>query len=350
MERMPKKKRSGCPASGGTCASISSCEKSFPFVQRNGVKPTAHGRNAFSATNKPTPVSSARHVKISSISAPSRTQLHLHKLPGTPVPTISAPLMNTNSLISSPKQLVFEGTVNKNLITFLLDVGADHSIMTRALALTNGITVHPLDPPIATTFAKKSSEMIRFGTEPLQLQCQGHRSFVQPPVSEGVSLNLLVGHDWLQKNTLRIDWDHGSLMLFDSDQCYKWQAVWASPVFFVTKKNGELRLVMDYSGRNSQTQPDKFPLTLIEVLFGKMSKSKEFSRLDLRNGFYPIRMADGDIFKTSSSSPVCLFEWTVMPMVLVNASASIQRVTSELLKDLQFVQVYKDEIVVHSTT
>ncbi|KAL8440595.1 hypothetical protein Efla_007206 [Eimeria flavescens] len=79
--------------------------------------------------------------------------------------------------------------------------------------------------------------------------------------------------------------------------------LWASPVFFVSKKNGELRLVMDYSGRNSQTQPDKFPLTLIEVLFGKMSKSKEFSRLDLRNGFYPIRMADGDIFKTSSSSP-----------------------------------------------
>ncbi|KAL8440101.1 hypothetical protein Efla_001982 [Eimeria flavescens] len=157
--------------------------------------------------------------------------LHLDKLPGTPVPTISAPLINTNSLISSPKQLVFEGTVNKNLITFLLDVGADHSIMTRALALTNGITMYPLDPPIATTFAKKSSEMIRFGTEPLQLQCQGHRSFVQPPVSEGVSFNLLVGHDWLQKNNPRIDWDHGSLMLFDSDQCYKWQAVYSDAEF-----------------------------------------------------------------------------------------------------------------------
>ncbi|KAL8432412.1 hypothetical protein Efla_000189 [Eimeria flavescens] len=45
---------------------------------------------------------------------------------------------------------------------------------------------------------------------------------------------------------------------------------WASPVFFVSKKNGELNLVLDYRGLNSQTQPDKFSLPLINVLFDKM--------------------------------------------------------------------------------
>ncbi|KAL8440360.1 hypothetical protein Efla_000248 [Eimeria flavescens] len=61
-----------------------------------------------------------------------------------------AQVIKTNSLIISPKQLAYEGSVNKNPITFLLDGGADHSIMSRAFALTNRITTRPLDPPIAT--------------------------------------------------------------------------------------------------------------------------------------------------------------------------------------------------------
>ncbi|KAL8432736.1 hypothetical protein Efla_004405 [Eimeria flavescens] len=90
--------------------------------------------------------------------------------------------------------------------------------------------------------------------------------------------------------------------------------LWASPVFFVSKKNGELRLVVDYRGLTSQAQPDKLPLPLTDVLIDKMSKSKLFSLLDLRIGF-------------------------TRPLVM-----------SELFKDLQFAQVYKDEIAVHSTT
>ncbi|KAL8424934.1 hypothetical protein Efla_007575 [Eimeria flavescens] len=175
--------------------------------QRNGVKPPAHERNAFSATNKPTPVSSARYVKISPISGACRTQLHVDKLSGTPVRSISAQVIRTNSLISSPKQLVFAGhTVNKNPTTFLLDGGADNSIISRAFALTNGITMHTLDPPTATTFANNSSEVIRLATQLLPLQCQ-------------------VGLDWLQKSKPRVYWDHESLMLSDCDHCYKWEAV-----------------------------------------------------------------------------------------------------------------------------
>ncbi|KAL8437041.1 hypothetical protein Efla_005481 [Eimeria flavescens] len=118
---------------------------------------------------------------------------------------ISSQVTKSNSLISSPKQLVSEGTVNKNPITFLLEGGADHSIMSRAFALTNGIIMQPLDPPIATVFASNSSEVIRFATEPLRLQCQGHRSFVRPLVSNGVLLDLLLGLDWLQKKRQRVD-------------------------------------------------------------------------------------------------------------------------------------------------
>ncbi|KAL8270283.1 hypothetical protein Esti_005799 [Eimeria stiedai] len=70
-----------------------------------------------------------------------------------------------------------------------------------------------------------------------------------------------------------------------------------------------------------------------------MCKPKS-SRLDLRNGFYQIRMAKQEIFKTSFSSPVGFFEWTVMPMGLINAPAYFfQRFMSDLLKDLRLVQL-----------
>ncbi|KAL8269254.1 hypothetical protein Esti_006823 [Eimeria stiedai] len=147
------------------------------------------------------------------------------KLAALPGPSISAQVIKTNSLINSPKQLVFEGTVNKQPINFLLDGGADHSIMSKNFAVTSGITMHPLDPLISTTFANNSSEVIRFATEPLQLQCQGHRSLVQPLVSTNVSFDLLVGLDWLAQNNPRVDWDNGSLLLSGSVHCYKWEAV-----------------------------------------------------------------------------------------------------------------------------
>ncbi|KAL8435924.1 hypothetical protein Efla_003584 [Eimeria flavescens] len=255
------------------------------FHSGRAMEPSAHGGNAFSATNKPTPVRSGRHVKISSVSAASRTQLHLDKLSGTPVPSISAQVIKANSRISSPKQLVFEGTVNINPIAFVLDGGADRSIMPRAFALTNGITMHLLDPPIATTFANHSSEVIRFATEPLQLQCRGHRSLVQPLVSNHFSFELLVGLDWLQMNNQRVDWDHGSLMLSDSDHC-DFPDIQKEPTTLPPPRNHQHATPLYPDA--GPTQLDRFPLPLIDVLIDKISKSKASSRLDVRNGFYQI--------------------------------------------------------------
>ncbi|KAL8270240.1 hypothetical protein Esti_005839 [Eimeria stiedai] len=124
----------------------------------------------------------------------------------------------------------------------------------------------------------------------------------------------------------------------------------AQPVlFFVSKKNGELRLLADYRGLNSQTQPNKFLLPLVGILIDNMGKFK-FSRLDLRDGFYQIGMAEEDTFKTSFSNPVALFGWTVMPVGLINAPASSQRVMSDLFKDLKLLQVCMDGIVIQSAT
>lgn len=471
----PKKKPSGCPSCGGSCRGISSCPTSFSTKRRTEDKQKMPTKGAFLPTSRPAskPTSGSKSARTTSTAATSISQQQVDKLAVSPRPTISAQVIKTNSLVSNPKQLVFEGTINKHPVTFLLDGGADHSIISKAFAINSGIIMHPLDQPISTTFANSSTETIRHATAPLELQCQGHHSTLQPLVSSNVSFDLLVGLDWLSRYNPRVDWDTGTLMLFDDEHCYKWQATysdaefqdgglairlcsarqlrafptenenyinyvatvakvdpeesagvqpspavlsilqdfpaiqeepsslppernhqhpiplvpkaqpvrkspyrlqprelqhlqsclsqwlssgwirpssssWASPVFFVSKKNGELRLVVDYRGLNSQTQPDKFPLPRIDALIDNMSGAKVFTRLDLRNGFYQIRMKPGDIYKTSFSCPLGLYEWTVMPMGLINAPASFQRVMTDIFKDLQFVQVYMDDIVVHS--
>ncbi|KAL8454861.1 hypothetical protein Emed_000004 [Eimeria media] len=67
-----------------------------------------------------------------------QSQARVDKLAALCGPSISAQVIKTNSLISNPKQLVLEGTVNKHPITFLLDGGADHSIMSKNFAVTHG--------------------------------------------------------------------------------------------------------------------------------------------------------------------------------------------------------------------
>ena len=463
----PRKKPTGCPSCGNKCARIYECPKSFAFQKKNSSK-------AKDKDNQHTKFNSKRTLPTTTAAASSITSPFIDQLALPQGPTISAQVIKTASLISSPKQLVFEGSINKIPVTFLLDGGADHSILSQQFAARNGIVIHPLDQPITTRFANGTSETITFATDPLQLRCQGHRSFLQPLVSNSVSFDLLVGLDWLAANNPRVDWDSGSLNVSDPNCSYIWKAKysdvdhqaddisvrlctarqvrtyppesddhanyiftisctsankpspplppavqqlledfpdvqqepsslpperlhqhkiplvegaepvrkspyrlqprelqhlrdcintwlakgwvrpstssWASPVFFVSKKNGELRLVVDYRGLNAQTQPDKFPLPLIDVIIDKMHGAKVFSRLDLRNGFYQIRMHPRDIFKTSFTTPLGLYEWVVMPMGLINAPASFQRVMTEIFKDLPFVQVYMDDIVVHSPT
>ncbi|KAL8270282.1 hypothetical protein Esti_005798 [Eimeria stiedai] len=202
----------------------SACSRSSSFKQRSGARPHRSSRSVLAA-NKGGPTS-ARNVEISSASSMSSTQPLVDKLAALPGPSAVPRSPRLTPLINSPKQLFFEGTVNKHPTTFWLDGGADHSIMSKNCTVTNGITMHPLDPPISTTFENNSSEVIPFAIEPLQLQCQGHRSLVQPLVSSNVSFDLLVGLDWLAQNNPLVDWDNGSLSLSDSAHCYKWEAVY----------------------------------------------------------------------------------------------------------------------------
>ena len=74
---------------------------------------------------------------------------------------------------------------------------------------------------------------------------------------------------------------------------------WGAPVLFVNKKYGTLKLCIDYRQLNKVTVKNKYPLPMIDDLFGQMRGEKEFSKIDLRSGYHQVRIKDEDIHKTA---------------------------------------------------
>jgi len=73
----------------------------------------------------------------------------------------------------------------------------------------------------------------------------------------------------------------------------------ASPVFFIKKKDGTLRLVQDYRALNAMTVKNKYPLPLISKLINKLRGGKYFTKLDVRWGFNNVWMKEGDKWKAT---------------------------------------------------
>ena len=125
-----------------------------------------------------------------------------------------------------------------------------------------------------------------------------------------------------------------------------------APVLFVKKKDGSLRLCVDYRLLNDETVKDRFPLPLIDEIFDTVGSAKIFSKLDLMSGFYQIRVAGEDIPKTAFSTASGHYEWTVMPFGLTNAPATFQRFMNQILQPYlgKFALVYIDDIIIYSNT
>ncbi|KAJ1044905.1 hypothetical protein NDA10_004575 [Ustilago hordei] len=94
-----------------------------------------------------------------------------------------------------------------------------------------------------------------------------------------------------------------------------------SPVLFVPKKDGGLRLCVDYRGLNEITVKNRAPLPLIEEQLFLLRKARIYTKLDLRAAYNLIRIAKGDEWKTAFGTQLGLYEYLVMPFGLANAPA-----------------------------
>jgi hypothetical protein len=127
----------------------------------------------------------------------------------------------------------------------------------------------------------------------------------------------------------------------------------ASPVFFVKKKDGTLRLVQDYRKLNDMTIKNSYPLPLISDIITKMKQAKYFTKLDVRWGFNNVRMKGGDEWKAAFRTNRGLFEPLVMFFGLTNSPATFQTMMNDIFIELiddQVVIVYMDDILVFTET
>lgn len=124
----------------------------------------------------------------------------------------------------------------------------------------------------------------------------------------------------------------------------------ASPVLFVPKKDGTLRLCVDYRGLNKITVKNRYPLPLISEILDRASGANYFSKLDVKDAYYRIRIKEGDEWKTAFRTRYGLFEYLVMPFGLTNAPATFQNYIHQALGGLldEFCVAYLDDILIFS--
>lgn len=126
----------------------------------------------------------------------------------------------------------------------------------------------------------------------------------------------------------------------------------ASPVLFVPKKNGKLRLCVDYRALNAITIKDRYALPLVNELQDRLRGAQWFTSLDMRGAYNLIRIKEGEEWKTAFRTRYGLYQYKVMPFGLTNAPASCQRLVNDKLHEYLdiFVVAYLDDILIYSKT
>ena len=130
------------------------------------------------------------------------------------------------------------------------------------------------------------------------------------------------------------------------------ESPFASPIVVVRKKNGAVRLCIDYRKLNLQTVKDAYALPNLEEAFSALAGSKWFSVLDLKSGYYQIEMEEPDKQKTAFVCPLGFWEFNRMPQGITNAPSTFQRLMERCMGNLNLkeVLVFIDDLIIFSPT
>jgi hypothetical protein len=125
-----------------------------------------------------------------------------------------------------------------------------------------------------------------------------------------------------------------------------------SPILFVQKVYGSLRLCIDYRGLNEVTHKDANPLPRVDDTIDEIKDANFYTHVHLAHGFSQVRVRDQDVHKTAFQTPNGLMEWVAMPFRLCNALATFLRMMNDILRNFvhKFVTLYLNEVCVYNRT
>ncbi len=120
-------------------------------------------------------------------------------------------------------------------------------------------------------------------------------------------------------------------------------------MLFVKKKDGSLRLCIDYRELNKVTIKYRYPLPRIDDLFDQLQGSKVFSKIDLQSGYHQLRVKAENVPKTAFRTRYEHYEFTVMPFGLTNTPATFMEMMNRVFKPFldRFVVVFINNILIY---
>ena len=125
---------------------------------------------------------------------------------------------------------------------------------------------------------------------------------------------------------------------------------WVAPAVYVTKKDGSVRICVDYRELNKKTVKDAYPLPLVDDVQAYVEGARVFSTLDLHTGYWQLPIHPEDTYKTAfTPGPgMGLFEFVRMPFGVCNGPSSFQRVMESVLRNMSNAKVFIDDILIFS--
>ena len=137
--------------------------------------------------------------------------------------------------------------------------------------------------------------------------------------------------------------------MLESDSIQTSKAPYGAPILFQKKQDVSLRMCVDYRALNKVTIKNKYPVPNITELFDRLSKASFFSKLDLRSGYWKVRIAEGNKPKIACVTRYGSYEFRVRPFGLTNAPTTFCYLMNDVFFDFhdRFVVVCIDDIVVY---
>ncbi|CAL9692012.1 unnamed protein product [Knipowitschia caucasica] len=129
------------------------------------------------------------------------------------------------------------------------------------------------------------------------------------------------------------------------------QAEWCSPVVIVVKKDGSLRICIDFRKLNAMSEFDAYPMPRIDDLLEKIGRARFITTLDLCKGYWQVPLEASSRPYTAFQTPAGLFQFTMMPFGLHGAPATFQRLMDRVLRGCEDCSAaYLDDVVIFSDT